>query len=235
MRYFILFSILILISNMLFSQDIIRKTDGSEINCKIIEATKSEVKYKISDNNEPKSINSDEIKEIQFSNGTVKPYTTSTVDYELKRHMFSIEPIDIIAFQILHLGYQFQASKKLAIYIPFRYKLRGDFWGLSTDFRYVLNNSEPSKIYVGPLDLGDGTVDYFIGPSLQGVSSKKDGFYSYIKATAGVSLQQLWGFNASLFIGFGPGYNFADSASDFDFNLNLTFGYRFNKRIKKTY
>lgn len=235
MRCFILIFVLLLISSVLFSQDIIRKVDGSEINCKIIEASKTEVRYKLPDNNEVKNITSREIKEIQFSNGTIQSYTKKDVDYSLKKHMFALEPIELVAFQILNVGYQYQASEKLAVYIPFRYKFSGDYWGASADFRYNLNNSSPSKVYIGPLDLGDGIVNYFIGPSLQGVSFKKGGFYSYIKATAGVSLQQIWGLNVTVFAGLGPGYNFSNSGSDFDWNFNLTFGYRFNKKTVKTY
>lgn len=243
MRYFIATLVLVLMSGMLFSQDVIRKTDGTEIICKIVEATRSEVKFKVEGSNDVTSLATDDIKEIQFSNGVVNTYETKSVkyDYELTKHMVSLEPIDLIAFITLHLGYQYQANKKLAIYVPFKYKLNGDYFSLSADFRYALNNSEISKIYIGNLDMGDGYIDYFVGPSLMFTSYNKAYTssnikmnYSHIKVTAGVSLQQVWGLNATFFFGFGPGYDFANSNSDFDWNVNLAFGYRFNKKTVKS-
>lgn len=242
MRCFITTLALLMLSGLLFSQDVIRKTDGTEIICKIIEATKSEVKYKIEGSNDITSLATDDIKEIQFSNGVVETYETKAIkyDYKLSKHMVSLETIDLIIFQTLHLGYQYQATKRLAVYIPVRYKHK-DFYGISTDFRYALNNSEISKIYIGNLDMGDGYLDYFVGPSLMFTSYNKTDTlskikmnYSYIKATAGVSLQQVWGLNVTIFMGFGPGYDFANSDSDFDWNINLAFGYRFNKQTVKS-
>lgn len=238
MRYFVTTFVLVILSGMLFSQDVIRKTDGTEIKCKIIEASKTEVKYKLEGSNEPSSLYSVEIKEIQFSNGKINTYTKKNVEYKLSKHMISIDPIiQFIGSKTLYLSYQFQATKKLAIHVPFYYKnifnFKQTYIGGGVDFRYILNNSEPSKIYIGPIDLKDGTIDYFVGPSLQVISFPVVGAFSYIKATAGVSMQQLWGFNATLFIGFGPGYNFSNSISDFDWNVNLTFGYRFNKKTIK--
>lgn len=250
MRYFVITLVLVILTGMLYSQDVIRKFDGTEIKCKIIEASKTEVKYKLEGNNEPVSIFADQIKEIQFSNGTIKTYTKKIVDYELKKHMFSVDLMQFFGQKALYLSYQFQASKKLAIHVPFYYKnifyvfkkyiggnnvykITQKYIGGSVDFRYILNNSEPSKIYIGPLDLGDGNIDYFVGPSLQVTSFKNVVTFYYIKGTAGVSMQQLWGLNASLFVGFGPGYDFSNSNTDFDWSVNITFGYRFNKKTVK--
>ncbi|OFX42469.1 MAG: hypothetical protein A2046_08965 [Bacteroidetes bacterium GWA2_30_7] len=237
MKYFVLTLMFVALSGFLFSQDIIRKFDGTEIKCKIIEASKSEVKYKTDDSSEPKSIFSEDIKEIQFKDGTIKTYTKKIVEHELKKHMFSVDLMQFFGQKTLYLSYQFQASKKLAIHVPFSYKnifkRQKTFIGGSVDFRYILNNSEPSKIYIGPLDLGIGNVDYFVGPSFQVTSFYNATTFYYIKGTAGVSMQQLWGLNASLFVGFGPGYDFSNSLTDFDWTVNITFGYRFNKRIVK--
>lgn len=221
---------------LLLSQDIIRKTDGTELKVKIIEISNENIRYKALDSEIEENISPDFVNEIMFKDGSIKQYKHSKYNYELKSCQFNLDVLLLAVRQTILASYQYNfKDEKVAILLPIAANFKNKYYSGGFEVRFNLNESEASKIYIGPMCIGEGKVHYFVGPSLSLVNYEETNLKynaTDLRANIGVSLQQMWGLNATFYAGLGPRYNLTKSELMFDWNINFSLGYRFNKKTK---
>jgi hypothetical protein len=237
-RIFTLVSLLFLTFQLVYSQDIIYKTDGTRIDSKILEIHQDEIWYKKWNYQDGPtiSIGKYEILLIQYSNGDTEVFNTpqpkpqiadkqpieqpSKFEYDYNS-IIALNPLALINSNVAISYERFYKNGRHSFKIPI-------FYG----YRYGTILTQPE---IRTYSKGKKPVKYFIGPMARvGTIPRFNSSQTYIRnilllgglINNGIYVQAGKSFNLSLDLGVGLGWNDYNGIN-FQTNVGLSFGWRF--------